>query len=299
MEAFNDVQGLDIRQVKEEVSFPVTKETVHTEEDMRVNRDAVVSYQDGEKSILGLVPQKRQVIPYSEVVDWVTGVFDSVGVPFKLKESTLTGRSKNLFQSYLFNQEVDTPDSQDISPMFLLRSSYVGNPVQFDIGTYRFVCSNGAIVGNTLESIKIKAKDLDGLLTHDLLNDVKMSLDRMMSVSRRYQQLANEEMNSYLMEFFNAPFVSVGFKKAMVDYLEQKGVIEKRVNEVLKGNDFLSMRKSDQNLVLVKDEEAFKILEEKSAWDFYNLSTELSTHQSRNVHIRDWNNRAISEVFAA
>jgi hypothetical protein len=299
MQVFDDVNGLDLISIKKDLSFPVKKERTHTEDDMRVNKDAVIADFGGEPEILGLVSTKRNIIPYSDVMDWVVSVFDRVGVSYKLRESTLAGKSKNLFQSYIFDTEVANPDGQDISPMFLLRSSHVGSPLHFDIGTYRFVCSNGVTVGKTLNSIRLKARDLDGLMTHDLLDDIKLSLDSMLSVSKRYQELADESMQSYLSEFLAAPFVPVAFKKLMIDTLSSQDIIENKFEGVIKGNDFLGMRLVGSSYQNRGGAELLKINQDISAWDLYNTGTEISSHQTRNVQARDWFNRSLSEIFVA
>jgi hypothetical protein len=298
MNSFNEIMGLDLQKAKNEISFPVRKEHIFTEDNQLVNKNAIID-ESNDDSVLGLVSPKRGIIQYPQVMEWVTGVFDRVGTPYKLMESTFATRSKNLFQSYIFDASIDTPDGQNLSPMFLLRSSYVGSPLTVDLGTYRFVCSNGVTIGNTFKSIKVKGNDVEGLLTHDLLTEIRMSLENILKIGERYSTMFEEDMKDYLVNFFSSPRVPVAFKKLLLDRLVGEGTIQRSDEEVLKGEHFLSMNMSNNIIKPRGKDSELKIIEEKSAWDLYNTCTELSSHNTRNVSTRDWYNAAISEVFVA
>lgn len=297
--SFQNVIGLDVNQVKRDLSFSVNLEKVLTEQDDRISKNAVTRFTSEGKKVLGLVSPKRQIIPYSEMMDWVVGELDHVGVDYKLKESTLVKKSDDLFQQYLFNSPITNPDGLEISPMIILKGSHVSVPMKLDIGTYRFVCSNGALVGNTIKSISLKANDLDGLMRRSLRDEIAAGIDSMRKVSARYTELAGEDMIEYMMKLFNSPFVPVALKKSMMDFWSADGTLSLTTSKAVKNEDFVTLRLDGDILRNQDNENIFEISNKKSAWHLYNDTTDVATHTSRNELSRNHFYNVISTVFAA
>lgn len=297
--SFNSVNGLDINQVKKDLSFSVSLENVFTQEDDRVSRNAVTRYSPDGKKILGLVSPRRKIIPYSEMMDWVVGELDNVGVNYKLLESTLVSKADNLFQQYLFDTPITNPDGQEISPMIILKASHVGMPLKLDIGTYRFICANGAMIGNTIKSIKLRANDLDGLMRHQLREEISASVDAMTKVSARYNELAMDGMEEYMLNLFNLPTVPVSLKKAMFEYWGAKGTLQVLDDKNLKNESFLTMQLDDSVIMDFEGKAIAEVITTKSAWDLYNDATEVATHAAKNVTSQNIYFNSISNIFAA
>lgn len=296
---FQNVVGLDINQVKRDLSFSVNLEKVLTEQDDRIGKNAVTRFTPEGKKVLGLVSPKRQIIPYSEMMDWAIGELDHTGLDYKLKESTLVKRTDDLFQQYLFDSPIMNPDGLEISPMIILKGSHVSVPMKLDIGTYRFVCSNGALVGNTIKSISLKANDLDGLMRRSLRDDIAAGIDSMKKVSARYTELAGEDMIEYMMKLFNSPFVPVALKKSMMDFWSTEGTLTLLTDRVIKNNDFVSFRIDDDIVTNGDKVSIFEVSNKKSAWHLYNDTTDVATHTSRNGLTRNHFYNVISTIFAA
>jgi hypothetical protein len=297
--SFDNFVGLDVNQVKRDLSFSVNLESVLTEQDDRISKNAVTRFTPEGKKILGLVSPKRKIIPYSEMMDWVVGEMDNLGVNYKLKESTLVSKSDNLFQQYLFDSPITNPDGLDISPMVILKGSHVSVPLKIDIGTYRFVCSNGALVGNTIKSISLKANDLDGLMRRSLRDEISAGIDSMTRISARYQELASENMMEYMMKIFNSPFVPVALKKSMMDFWAGDGTIVPLTQRTIKNNDFLAFKLDSDAILDLEGNPVLEVVNEKSAWNLYNDTTDVATHTSRNELTRNHFYNVISTVFAA
>ena len=295
---FQNVVGLDINQTKRDLSFSVNLESVLTEQDDRISKNAVTRFTSEGKKVLGLVSPKRQIILYSEMMDWVVGELDHVGVEYKLKESTLLKKTDDLFQQYLFNSPITNPDGLEISPMIILKGSHVAVPMKIDIGTYRFVCSNGALVGNTIKSISLKANDLDGLMRRSLRDDIAAGIDSMRKISARYSELSDEGMEEYMMKIFNSPFVPVALKKSMADFWVGDGTLASLSNKTLKNEDFISL-KADGSFINSSNNGIFEISNKKSAWHLYNDTTDVATHTSRNELTRNHFYNVVSNVFVA
>lgn len=284
---FKNVIGLDLAQVKKDLSFSVGLESVVTEQDDRIGKNAVTRFTSEGKKILGLVSPKRNIIEYPEMIDWVTGEMSKLNVDFKLKESKLISKADNLFQQYLFDSPIHNPDGLDIAPMIILKASHVSIPLRLEIGTYRFVCANGALVGETIKSISVRANDLDGLLKNNLKDEISRGIDDMRKVSARYQELANEPMEAYMNELFQSLLVPLSLKKAMLEFWISDNTIAMTDVQKMKNADFIS-----NDLV-------GPAVNSKSAWSLYNDVTDVVTHSSKNESNRNFMYNVISKVFAA
>lgn len=297
---FNSAPSIDLRAARRDLDFDVVREDIFTEESDKVNKKAMIRYTEEGKKILGLVPVNREVIPYSTMMDWVTEEFDKTDIGFKLQESSLVGKSDNLFQQYLFDLKVGTPDDQKIAPMLILKGSQIGTPLKIEMGTYRFVCSNGVTVGQTLKTISLKAKDLNGLLSYGLKDEVARGMNGVMKfVSNRYLELGNEEMDNYLMNLFNDPVYPVALKKSMIEYLNKQGTTNQLVKRTIKNSDFLTMRFENNKIINGNSDAILEVTNPISAWALYNNATDIATHQTRNATGREYYYKAISELFTA
>lgn len=299
MTKFELAPALDLQKVKSEISFKVTREKVFTEDEDRINKLAMTRYLPEGKKVLGLASPRREVIQYETIMDWVLEEFDRVGVNYKLQESSLIKKSDDLYQQYLFDLPVETPDNQDISAMLILKGSHIGTPLKIQMGTYRFVCSNGVTVGNTIDSFSLKAKDLNSLLTYNLKDEIARGMEKLKLVSTRYKELANEPMNQYLLDLFQEPVVPVALKKSMFEYLAKEGSGTKLVKRTIKNEDFLTSRIINDNIINGNSETIMRLNEPFSAWKLYNNATDIVTHETRSEVARTYYYNSISQLFSA
>ena len=296
---FRETEGLDLNLIRNEVSFPIHREKVVTEEGTSVDNTAVVRKIDGEKKVLGLVSQDRMLLPYADIMDWMVEEFQNSGTEFKLRESSLI-KGSTLFQQYIFDGDIQNPDGYDISPMVIMKASYTGTPLKLDFGTFRFVCSNGVTVGETISSLKVKSSDLPNLLRYSLREEIKLKLQQMTGLTQRYNELQNVKMDNFLTTMILDPEIPSLFKKDVVYNLESKGIAEIGNQSFLKGKHLSTSKFTpDRSFNTPDGEEIFRLVGDQSAWNLYNDSTEIATHRTRNEFTRMSYYNSISRVFAA
>lgn len=299
MKGFENSKGLNVNKAIEEVSFPVVKEPVATELDhLRPSQEAVVRHTDEGREILGLVSKRRKIIPYQEIMGWLLQEFDNTGVSYKLTESSLVNRS-DLFQQYIFEGGIDNPDGQDISPMILVKASHVDMPLKIDFGSFRYVCSNGAMAWYSLSSIKIKATDSENLLKYSLRERISAGLDGMKILSNRYRELENVSMMEYFSLFMQDSRIPTTLKKNMLRHMGDKGVVQIEDASKLKGKFLVNSVKDGMRYLTDEGDPMFFVNEDQSAWEMYNDATEVSTHCTQNELTRMNYYKAISYLFAA
>ena len=305
--SFEDFKGITKQEAKSNVSYSIELEkAVSDVTGVGVNKKAVFRTDAGDdgntKLLLGLVPESRNIIPYSEVTDWICNELDTAKVEYKILDSTVYGKRYGMQQRYLLEGAISNPDGYNLSPMLIVNSSYVGVPVALEMGTYRFICSNGAVVGgNVFERTKISARQLNDFGKLTVGDVIHRGLTRIVALTERYQELADEDYSSYLGAFLNCSDVDVEFKKNLIKYLYNTMFASPLTDRTLKNEDFIHSYIRDGKIY---DGDSTPIIEidtnkTKSAWELYNDATYLASHESSTIHIQNRMNHQISKVFAA
>lgn len=305
--SFDDFKGLTPTQAKANVGFFFeTEKTISDVTGLSVRRNAVFRTDAGEngneKRLLGLVPDNRPVIPYSEVTDWFTDELDKTGINYKIIDSVVHGKNCSMQQRYVLDLEIGNPDGYKLSPMLVLESSYTGVPVSYEMGVFRFICSNGAAVSKEIfERQIISARRLNDFGRVTIGDGIRRGLDKIVALKDTYQRLDNEFWTDYFETFLSSEKVDVEFKKHLISYLSSEGTVTPLVDKTLKNCDFLGSYILNGVLNTREDESILSIdtNKNKSGWDFYNDLTYIASHESSSLTIRDRTFRMISNVFAA
>lgn len=288
MTTFKETVSIPLTEARGEIDFNILRENLISEDSsIGAEKDAVIRADNSQP--LGIISKKKHLLEYGNIMDRLTEDFTQSGYDFKLKESVIT-RKGDLYQEYIFDWNMENPDGEDLAPMIIAKASYIGKPLSLIFGTYRFVCLNGVVVGETLDSIEVKSREVRDLLTHTLKDEIRQNLLNMSNVSKRYADLASKSMVPYLNDTLVSSMVATGMKKKLLGKLQDEGSINiPMIDEGLK------MTKED--FITDYPENLYVVREDKSAWKLYNDMTELSTHSSRSVNSKISSSYAVSNVF--
>lgn len=287
MVQFQDVEGVAPEDMLSQISFPYRVEkAVGADSELYTTKNVVI--REDTEDPLGLISAKRGVIPHSEVASWVFGELNSMGVDYKIRDVAVNKRG-DVYSEFIFRDTVETPDDEGMAPMLILRQSYIGTPVEVHMGTYRFVCSNGAMTGNTIESLKIKPNELDGYLKTSIRDDIHHRLSKFSNVSKVYRDMHSREFSPALFDFLLNEAMPTMLKKTALDALAEMGAVNILTEEKIKSPDF-------------RDETSVKALYEPvdvtlSEYAFYNVLTQIVSHRARSAGARMMQSRAVSDFF--
>jgi hypothetical protein len=276
---YANVTGLDLAVEREKIDFSVSRETQLSETHQFVsgfNRIAVPDPNAAGKTLpIGEVPISRPYLPYGETMDWIVKEFEEIGIPFKLRTSVIDRKKFNLYQEYLFDQEVVPPDGEGISPMVLVRSSYVkGSPLAIYLGTYRFICSNGAIVsvgGKT--HLSVNTHNWGGIQNKGFHDDFRTAFDHYSDVSAFYARLGDVPLSETAKDIFKSKLIPFCIRKKVISQLEEDGAVVLNVtsdkpngerHKTLKEEDLLT-----PGLISVNGD--------LTTWDVYNRFTNIGS----------------------
>jgi len=292
MSVFSTVEGIPISEIKDSVKAEVTDEGAISQETTTfLNKKAVMRIEEDETRVpLGLVATNRLLLHHSDLLDWVHEGLDKTNIDYKVIDNVVNQRS-DLFQQYLLNIDMDTPDGESISPSLILKASYVGKPLEIMFGTYRFVCSNGAIVGNTLENFTVKPNQLSDLLNRSIETEILHGVENMSRVSNRYARMAQEPMSDYLPSLIEEKRLSTKIRKEILYSLEKSGQVSLPLEDDDIQIDAESLNHSDPTSL-------YTLLVDNSAWDLYNVATNIATHTTRTVSGRQSADRQIANIFS-
>lgn len=287
MQEFNSVEEVDKVQAKKELDFGVERVPLVTEPSPHEHVDRLLVQrtdepEEGYKKNLGIVKDTRTHTPYPVIMDWVERELDKANIKYKLKESTVTKKG-DMYQEYLFDHSIDTPDNQGMAPLLILKGSYVGTPMEAFFGTYRFVCSNGVMVGETISKITVKPNVQD-LLQSSIKDELQMKIQNFKQVENLYSKLQSEDFAPYLWTVFADNYLGTKVKKEIINLLVHDGNVEVTKEKI---------RSAD----LLDPESLITIVNNITAWEFYNVVTQVATIHSKSVQARMYNFNRVSKDF--
>jgi len=291
MSQFSTVEGIAWEEILESVNFQVEDEGAISEDTTTfLNKKAVMRVnEDNTREPLGLVRTDRPLLHHRDLLDWVNTGMQKSEVAYKVIDNSVDNKG-NLFQQYLLDETIDVPDGQNVSPLMILKASYIGKPLEMMFGTYRFVCSNGAVVGDTIESFSVRPNEINGLLSRSIENEVLRGVESMGRVSARYSALANEDMTDYLHNIITSKGLALGVKKEILFSLEKTGHIDLPTED-----DGIQL--NAEAFTTDYPETLFTLVNGESGWFLYNVGTFAASHHTKTAVARNRADRQIAKVF--
>lgn len=283
---YDNVQEVDRTIAIEEIGFEVERVPLVTEPSPHEHVDRLlvkrIEPEVGQKENLGIVKATRNHIPYTTLMEWVERELDEAGIEYKLKESLVTKKG-DMYQEYLFNHDITTPDGEAMSPMIILKGSYVDTPMEMYFGTYRFVCSNGVMVGETIDKMTVKANTQD-LLQSTIRDELQVKIKNFQRVETLYSNLQTEDFTPYLWTVFGDEYLGTKIKKEIINLLIHEGSITVAKEKI---------RSAD----LADPESLITIVDNLNAWGFYNMVTQVATIHSKSAQSKMNNFSRVSKDF--
>jgi len=279
---YASVPALDLAVERQKLDFPVFRENQLSETHQFVSGFNRISVPDpnnkGKTLPIGEVPQTRPYLPYGETMDWIIKEFEEIDIPFKLRTSLVDRKNFNLYQEYLFDQAVTPPDGEGISPMVIVHGSYIkGSPLAMYLGTYRFVCSNGAIVSTSDKThLSVNTHNWGNIQNKGFHDDFKAALDHYQDVSAFYAKLNNIPLSDTVEGIFKPKLIPFCMRKKVIGWLEEDGLIELAIAyDKPSGEKFKAIKEEDLStpgLITVNGD--------VSTWDVYNRFTNIGSKLS-------------------
>jgi len=285
MADFSNMTSIAVDEARANIAFDVERDSIITESGIKTNKDLIVKTEG--KIPLGIISKNHTLIPYGDSMDFVTSELAKNSIDYKIRESLLIPNG-NMYQEYVLDVPMGAPDGQLINPMIIVHGSYKYQPLKIIGGTFRFVCSNGVMVGETIKSIAISANSGPNVLQSSITDELQSMVEKFDTVSQRYIELAEKEYNKLLASFVMINSLSVTFKQFVMTSLVEKGLITMKVEHL--NNKSLQGKTPSQ---VFKHEEGSGF----SAWEFYNILTDAATHKIASAQTRTHVYKVISNMF--
>jgi hypothetical protein len=251
---------------------------------LNVKRDVIYN-EEGDK-LLGFISQKRQTVRHEKIMDWVINSFNRVEVPYQMKTSQVYHDGGSYYSEFVFNEPINDPDGYALYPMALVNTSIIHKPLTIEFGIHRFICSNGCHIGNSVEKIGVNARQLNGLMSGTLEDDISGRLNQTRNVSEKYKSLMdNTDFADVTKDFLLDEKVPMGLKKRTMNYMEKDNMIHLTTPK-FKAIDLAELKGA-----------VFEQMKDSTAWYLYNSATNVATHEARTVNSRKALYQSISNFF--
>ncbi len=276
--------------------FTVEREELIRKDDIDTGYDAL--YRHDDLSQLSVVSRGYKLVPHREAVDFVSHVLDEVGIDERKTTFDMASNGAKMFMTiqfpeYQFNPaggdvkstSLDSIDPGDDSfiPQIVVRNSYdKSTTLDITYGAFRMVCSNGVMIGQTVQETKVThfGKDINlEVLRMPLIENLEKTIE---GISTNFKRLNREDGNPYLETILMQGMLAGKYERMLIgnvmDYaLVDYGVDEKTQKQVIEG-----VRSTGK---------------EMTAYMLWCVLTELATHRVKSVISRQRMSAQIAQTF--
>jgi len=199
---------------------------------------------------LGSCSPTYNLVKHSHAVELLREAANRTGLDYS-ENHTTTKDGARLFYNLRFDDNKNKIGGEIIAPQIVMINTYDGSaPFDLDLGAYRFVCSNGMRVGNSLQ--RTKTKHTSSLNVEDIVKKIELKL------------------NSYTKVF-------VPFCNALAEYEAN----QKEGLSIIEGIAEKSKFPERHTKKVIEEWNAPRtdVTGGRSAWGIYNAFTSVITHQ--------------------
>lgn len=276
--------------------FTVEREELIRKDGIDTGYDALYRYDDA--SQLSVVSRGYKLVPHREAVDFVTHVLDDVGIEERKATFEMASNGAKMFMTikfpeYEFNPASDAVKSTSLDsinsgndgfiPQVIVRNSY-DKSTTLDImyGAYRLACSNGVLIGQTVQETKVThfGKDIDlEVLRMPLIENLEKTID---GISRNFERLNREDGNPYLETILMQGMLVGKYERLLIGNLLEYAKVDYDVDEETQKQVVSGVRSTGK---------------EMTAYMLWCVITELATHRVRSVIARQRMSVQIAQTF--
>lgn len=260
--------------------FEVRREKLYRADGTDTNRDAIYRPDTGDQ--LGVVSREYQLVTHQAVVENTEKMIHNLDLPFKVKYATRNNGAV-LKAYYRFPSERFDANGDTFDPTLLVGNGYNGyNAYTEEFGFFRYVCSNGAIVGTKDFSFTIKHRGHN----IDLEELGEITMERIVA-TRDFMQIAYQRMISeyglpILKRFLLENLIAEKYKVLLMEGLADNEVYVERLIE------------DDEAVDLIVNPHSTAFLTEYVVW---NVLTAIATHKVKQLGAREQMDNTIARNF--
>ena len=278
--SFRNAPELSLSETRKQIELPVMREDMLSVKNKIPSSYEMVLLKRGkEVNPLGEVKVNRPFIRHEELMDWLCEEFDKLGFGFKLHKHQLSQGNFSLFQQYLFDYDIKTPDDREISPLVFIKNSFVGGPaLELHFGTFRYICTNGAIhEEKELQHITANSNNWNSLRQNGLLGRLETALNSYTRVSEFFNHLYSIPLSDKFGKLFSPGLLPIGLRKQILASLELSQDISINIDIPKKNARIKSRYLKEENLINIAN--SISLTSDLSLWDVYNRFTSYSSNQ--------------------
>jgi hypothetical protein len=270
---FSITNALNLAETRSKIKFPVVRENMITVKNKIPSSYQMVMFKSkNELKPLGEVKASRPFILHEDLMDWLCEEFDKLGIDFKLRVNSVQQKAFSLYQQYLFNFDVNTPDREGISPLVFVKNSFItGSAFELHFGTFRYTCTNGATHTEEISHIAANSKNWKSLRTNGLVGEFNKAFNLYGKISSFFSYLYDIPLSDKFEELFSPGLLPIGLRKHLLASLESSDDVTVNIDVPKKKVKSKSRYLKETDLANIKN--TVSLTGDLSMWDIYNRFT--------------------------
>lgn len=187
------------------------------------HKGIVRKYDDKEDELISVVSKSYTLLPNEKVIENTVGVLDKLGINYTIDPvgSYLSNSRMILHVIFLDNITLNDGES-DISLSMMIHNSYdMSTAFRFKFGTFRWICSNGAIIGYKELTNSVYRKHTQGVYIDDVKKSIQNAVQIFPEIEKRIKILQQKEFNKNLKPKINS-IMGKPFERFMAEKYEKR-----------------------------------------------------------------------------
>ena len=268
--------------------FDLGRENLYIANGEDTGSDAIIRMDTGKP--ISIVSRSYQTVAHKDANAFAEKLFEKNGINYEEGHVSVSAGGARFFREFRFTDMSFTPSIKgDLStaldgkgevdsyfPSVILRNSCDKScGFDFIFGAYRFVCSNGLILGKDIAKITTRhvVKPDYEIIGNQLLEKIEASIEGFRAI---YSNLNSTNANPYLQMMVAQNMINNTIAKTMVDM--SGGLIQAEFEDEGKLSNI-------------------EIAESASAYLLYNIMTEIATHRSRKYNKALQMQQKLAKIF--
>jgi len=277
--------------------FTVNREELCREDGQDTGYDAL--YRHDDKSQLSVVSRQYQLVPHLDAVDFVNHVLDDVGITEDKRKQTfkMASNGSKMFMTVKFPEfEFDPSDSgvdstawdadpnkDSFVPQIVIRNSY-DKTTSLDImyGAFRMACSNGVIIGQHIQDIKIthfgKSVDFE-TIRMPLIENLENTID---SIKGNYIRLNQADSQPFLENLILGEVMAKKYERMLMNEIAEFYLVDYKFDAETQKDIPVGVIPTGKQM---------------TAYALWCVATEIASHRVKSVIAQQQMNHKLASAF--
>lgn len=158
------------------------------------HKGIVRKHEDKSDELISVVSQSYTLLPNEKVIESTIGVLENSGIKYAIDSVGSYLSNKRMILHAIFSDVVLNDGESNVNLSMLIHNSYdMSTAFRFKFGTFRWICSNGAVIGYKELADTVYRKHTQGIYIEDIEKAIHNAVEIFPEIEKRIKILQQKE----------------------------------------------------------------------------------------------------------